>query len=63
MIIISFNRIRPNPIAPIPQTTRTKYAQVFQSNDSNSSGFVSGQQAKTLLMQTGLPQNILAQIW
>jgi hypothetical protein len=54
---------RPNPIAPIPQTTRTKYAQVFQSNDQNSTGFVSGQQAKTLLMQTGLPQNILAQIW
>ena len=54
---------RPNPIAPIPQTTRTKYAQVFQSNDPSSTGFVSGQQAKTLLMQTGLPQNILAQIW
>ena len=36
---------------------------MFQSNDQNSTGFISGQQAKMLLVQSSLPQNVLAQIW
>jgi hypothetical protein len=55
--------ISSNSITSIPQTSRTKYAQVFQSNDPNSTGFVTAQQAKALLLQTSLPQSVLAQIW
>ncbi len=54
---------RPNPLAPIPSTSRIKYSQVFQSNDLSSTGYIAGQTAKTLLMQTGLPQAVLAQVW
>ena len=36
---------------------------MFQSNDTTASGYIAGQQAKTLLMQTGLSQALLAQIW
>ena len=50
-------------IPPIPSTSRNKYLQVFQSNDQTSSGFVSATQAKILLVQTGLQQQQLAQIW
>lgn len=37
--------------------------QVFQSNDHTSSGFLAANQAKTLLVQTGLQQQQLANIW
>ncbi len=40
-----------------------KYSQMFQSNDLSSSGYIAGQTAKTLLMQTGLAQAVLAQVW
>jgi len=36
---------------------------MFQSNDASSTGFISGQQAKTLLLQSGLAQNVLVQVW
>ena len=51
------------PLAPIPQALRARYTQAFQNNDTMSTGFISGLQAKTLLMQTGLAQAVLAQIW
>lgn len=40
-----------------------KYSQMFQSNDPSSTGFIAGQTAKTLLMQTALAQGTLAQVW
>lgn len=40
-----------------------KYSQMFQSNDQGSTGYLSGQAAKTLLLQVGLPQPTLIQIW
>lgn len=36
---------------------------MFQSNDPGMTGFITGQQAKTLLVQSNLPQATLAQIW
>lgn len=61
---MKFFKLRPtNPLAPIPSTSRMKYLQMFQSQDSNSTGYVTGQNAKTLLLQTGLSQGVLAQIW
>ena len=47
----------------IPQPTQAKYTQIFQSTDKARSGFLAGVQARNILLQSGLPQNILAQIW
>merc|ERR1719323_1479884 len=47
----------------IPQMTRTKYLATFQQTDRARTGFLAGVQARNILLQSGLPQNILAQIW
>ncbi|RNA38129.1 intersectin-1 isoform X7 [Brachionus plicatilis] len=49
--LAAVNTNLPNPLIPIPSTSRTKYGQMFQSNDIGSTGFLTGQQAKTILMQ------------
>jgi hypothetical protein len=54
---------RPNPLVPIPTLSRNKYIQVFQSNDTGSTGFLNGMQAKNILLQTGLPPATLAKVW
>lgn len=36
---------------------------MFHANDPAATGFITGQQGKTILMQTGLVQTLLAQIW
>ena len=43
--------------------TRTKYLATFQQTDRARTGFIAGVQARNILLQSGLPQNILAQIW
>jgi hypothetical protein len=40
-----------------------KYTQLFNATDRNRSGFLTGPQAKGILVQSKLPQTILAQIW
>ena len=47
----------------IPQQSKLKYTQLFNSNDSSRSGFLSGTQARGILMKSGVPQMKLAQIW
>jgi intersectin len=47
----------------VPPVTQAKYTAVFQQTDKARSGFLAGVQARNLLLQSGLPQNILAQIW
>ena len=47
----------------IPPPSQAKYAQLFQSVDVNKTGFVTGAQARGILMQSGLPQDALAKIW
>ena len=42
---------------------RTKYLATFQQTDRGRTGFIAGVQARNILLQSGLPQNILAQIW
>ena len=42
---------------------RLRYENLFKQTDSDKDGFVSGVEIKNLLLQTGLPQNILAHIW
>ncbi|XP_068698722.1 intersectin-1-like isoform X2 [Montipora foliosa] len=51
------------PYAAITPTSRLKYNQVFKANDFKKTGFLSGDQARSMLIQSGLPQGILAQIW
>ncbi|XP_015786793.1 intersectin-2 isoform X2 [Tetranychus urticae] len=47
----------------IPQSTKLKYTQLFNSHDQTRTGFISGPQARNILLQSGLPQTVLAQIW
>uniref|UniRef100_A0AAG5DVJ5 Dynamin-associated protein n=1 Tax=Anopheles atroparvus TaxID=41427 RepID=A0AAG5DVJ5_ANOAO len=42
---------------------KLKYTQLFNTNDRNRSGFLTGPQARNIMVQTKLPQALLAQIW
>ncbi|XP_022408710.1 intersectin-1 isoform X3 [Monodon monoceros] len=47
----------------VPQPSRLKYRQLFNSHDKTMSGHLTGPQARTILMQSSLPQAQLASIW
>ena len=47
----------------IPQQAKLKYTQLFNLHDRNRTGFLSGLQCRDILLQSGLPRNILAEIW
>ncbi|KAK9887107.1 hypothetical protein WA026_020555 [Henosepilachna vigintioctopunctata] len=47
----------------IPHQTKLKYTQIFNTADRARTGFLSGPQARNVMIQSKLPQNILAQIW
>ncbi|XP_018584076.1 intersectin-1-like isoform X3 [Scleropages formosus] len=47
----------------VPQSSRLKYRQLFNSHDKMMSGYLTGPQARTILMQSSLPQAQLASIW
>lgn len=42
---------------------KLKYTQLFNTTDRTRSGFLTGVQARGILMQSKLPQMTLAQIW
>jgi len=42
---------------------KRKYTQVFNANDRTRSGYLTGAQARGVLVQSKLPQVTLAQIW
>ncbi|XP_055636706.1 intersectin-1 isoform X2 [Toxorhynchites rutilus septentrionalis] len=42
---------------------KLKYTQLFNTNDRNRSGFLTGSQARNIMVQSKLPQASLAQIW
>merc|ERR1711953_172170 len=42
---------------------RYRYNVLFKQTDSDKDGFVSGIEIKSVFLQTGLPQNIMAHIW
>uniref|UniRef100_A0A8C2T3B3 Intersectin-1 n=1 Tax=Coturnix japonica TaxID=93934 RepID=A0A8C2T3B3_COTJA len=54
-----------HPLVPwaVPQSSRLKYRQLFNSHDKTMSGHLTGPQARTILMQSSLPQAQLATIW
>ncbi|KAL8173193.1 UNVERIFIED_CONTAM: Intersectin-2, partial [Gekko kuhli] len=47
----------------VPQASRLKYRQKFNSLDKGMSGYLSGFQAKNALLQSNLSQTQLATIW
>ncbi|XP_071567656.1 intersectin-1 isoform X11 [Temnothorax nylanderi] len=47
----------------VPHQTKLKYTQLFNTWDRTRSGFLSGPQARNIMVQSQLPQLILAQIW
>lgn len=47
----------------VPQSSKLKFTQLFNSTDKTRSGFLTGTQARGILLQTKVPQQILAQIW
>ena len=47
----------------VPQATRAKYTAQFQNTDRARTGFLAGVQARNILVQSQLPQQILAQVW
>lgn len=47
----------------IPIVSREKYGKIFKLNDKNKSGFLSGSQARAILIQSGLTNDILSRIW
>ncbi|XP_013878187.1 intersectin-1 [Austrofundulus limnaeus] len=61
----SFDAAGPQPPSDwaVPQSSRLKYRQLFNSHDKMMSGYLTGPQARTILMQSSLPQTQLATIW
>ncbi|XP_023246440.1 intersectin-1 isoform X2 [Copidosoma floridanum] len=47
----------------VPHQTKLKYTQLFNTWDRARTGFLSGPQARNIMVQSQLPQAILAQIW
>uniref|UniRef100_A0AAR5QBU5 Intersectin-1 n=1 Tax=Dendroctonus ponderosae TaxID=77166 RepID=A0AAR5QBU5_DENPD len=47
----------------VSQQIKLKYTQMFNTMDRTRSGFLSGAQARNVMVQTKLPQALLAQIW
>ncbi|XP_071112496.1 intersectin-1-like [Haliotis cracherodii] len=47
----------------MPHQSKLKYTQLFYSHDRNKRGFLTGVEARSVLLQSHLPQAMLAQIW
>lgn len=47
----------------IKSQAKLKYTQLFNTTDRNRTGFLTGPQARNLMLQSQLPQAALAQIW
>ncbi|CAK9797482.1 ITSN1 [Anthophora plagiata] len=47
----------------VPHQTKLKYTQLFNTWDRTRTGFLSGPQARNIMVQSQLPQQVLAQIW
>ncbi|CAI9736020.1 intersectin-1 isoform X2 [Octopus vulgaris] len=52
----------PSPWVITPQK-KQQYVQMFATQDRNQQGYIMGVDARPLLLNSGLPQPILAQIW
>lgn len=57
-----FHSFRPLDWA-VKNATKLKYTQLFNNTDHNRVGYLTGPQARNIMVMTKLPQAILAQIW
>lgn len=53
----------PTGYGPITPAEQAKYDATFAQADSNGDGFVDGKDAVPLLAQSGLPRDVLRQVW
>lgn len=63
LVAIASSMMNMNLDWAIPESSCIKYTQIFRGNDLGGTGFISGQQARVILLQSGLPQKILAKVW
>ena len=42
---------------------KAKFDDMFKNADNDKDGFVNGIEIKDIFLQSGLPQNVLANIW
>ncbi|XP_076392418.1 dynamin associated protein 160 isoform X5 [Megachile rotundata] len=47
----------------VPHQTKLKYTQLFNTWDRTRSGYLSGPQARNIMVQSQLPKKVLAEIW
>lgn len=47
----------------VPHSSKLKYTQLFNTTDRTRSGYLSGVQARNIMVASQLPQAVLAQIW
>ena len=47
----------------VPQSSKLKFTQLFNTLDKTRCGFLTGTQARGILLQSKVPQQTLAQIW
>lgn len=59
----NFSQVATGTYGTISPNNRLKYNQMFKANNYQKTGFLSGEQARSMLIQSGLSQGILAQIW
>ncbi|XP_069137912.1 intersectin-1-like isoform X1 [Argopecten irradians] len=66
----SFTAVPPQPMPvgqmssfAMPHPIKLKYTQLFNTNDRNKRGSLTGVEARAIFLQTGIPQPILAQVW
>lgn len=62
---VSFESLSKNVKIPWAVTSEEKkqYSKIFNAWDSERKGTLSGETAKEIFSQSGLPQNVLMQIW
>lgn len=56
-------RVSPQTEWVIMQAVRPRYRLQFNQQDRNKKGYLAGEEAKAVLLQSGLANSILAQIW
>lgn len=47
----------------LPLPSKNKYRQEFYTHDKSSQGLLNAVQARYILLQSGLPTSILAEVW
>lgn len=67
MVFILFNSTSGSPLTnyewSVPYNTKLKYTQAFNQADKGRTGYLNGVQARSIMVLTQLPIDMLAKIW